>query len=198
MNIKNNQRFQDTEKRMEVAMLELMKVTDFDKITVKKICEKAEVNRSTFYAHFIDIYDMMDKMEVELRKEMLESYKHEGEFQIFSKQSFVHFLEHIKKHKYFYKINLQTRKSFPLKQGFDKLWKIIESRCKIAGITDEEEILYYFIGFQAGFTMILKHWVDMDCIISEKRVATIIQNSLPSIIEKGKKTEGVAYSEIIR
>lgn len=189
MNKKNNQRFQETEKRMEVAMLELMKSTDFEKITVKRICEKAQVNRSTFYAHFLDIYDMMDKMEVHLREEMLNSYNKKEKFQIFSEQSFIYFLEHIKKHKYFYKINLHTRKSFPLKQGFNELWDIIEPRCKNAGITDEEEILYYFIGFQAGFTMILKHWVDTDCVLSERKIARIIQNCIPTIIEKGKKKE---------
>ena len=55
MNTKNNQRYQETEIRMEAAMLKLMEHTDFEKITVKKICETAGVNRSTFYAHFTDI-----------------------------------------------------------------------------------------------------------------------------------------------
>ena len=59
MNTKNNQRFQETERRMEACMLELMKHYEFEKITVKKICEKAQVNRSTFYAHFIDIFDII-------------------------------------------------------------------------------------------------------------------------------------------
>ena len=59
MNTKNNKRFYETEIRMESAMLEIMKSTEFEKITVKRICEKANVNRSTFYAHFIDIYDMI-------------------------------------------------------------------------------------------------------------------------------------------
>ena len=62
MNTKNNQRFKDTEIRMQSVMLELMKYMEFEKITVKKICEKAQVNHSTFYAHFIDINDMLDKM----------------------------------------------------------------------------------------------------------------------------------------
>ena len=52
MNKKNNHRFRETEIRMQTAMLEIMKNTEFKKITVKKICEKAVVNRSTFYAHF--------------------------------------------------------------------------------------------------------------------------------------------------
>lgn len=185
MNKKNNRRFHDTEIRMEAAMLELMKTTDFEKITVKRICEKANVNRSTFYAHFIDMNHMLSKMEQELRKELLESYKPKGSTQIFSEESFIHFLEHIKKHKYFYKINLQTRTSFPLKQGYEGLWDLIEPRCRNAGITDKEEILYYFIGFQAGFTMILKHWVDTDCALSEEKIAAIIEHCMPSILEKG-------------
>lgn len=185
MNTKNNQRFKDTEIRMQSVMLELMKHMEFEKITVKKICEKAQVNRSTFYAHFMDIYDMLDKMEQTLRKELLLSYQNGNEESyVFSEHSFLLFLEHIKKHKYFYKVNLQTRKSFPLKQGYENLWDIIEPRCKEVGILDKEEILYYFINFQAGFTMTLKHWVDTDCKISEKQVAEIIKNCVPNILIK--------------
>ena len=158
MNTKNNQRFKDTEIRMQSVMLELMKHMEFEKITVKKICEKAQVNRSTFYAHFTDIYDMLDKMEQTLREELLLSYQNGNkESYVFSEHSFLLFLEHIKKHKYFYKVNLQTRKSFPLKQGYEKLWDIIEPRCKEVGIFEKEDILYYLINFQAGFTMTLKH-----------------------------------------
>ena len=37
MNTKNNQRFKDTEIRMQSVMLELMKYMEFEKINVKKI-----------------------------------------------------------------------------------------------------------------------------------------------------------------
>lgn len=182
MNKKNNQRFRDTEIHMEYAILELMKIYDFEKITVKKICEKAQVNRSTFYAHFIDIYDMLDKVETELRKELLESYKSEKEISLFSERSFLLFLEHIKKHKYFYKINLQTRKNFPLKQGYEQLWELIKARCESAGIINDDEIMYYLISFQAGFTMVLKHWVDNDCMIENYKIAKIIKNCIPNVL----------------
>lgn len=185
MNTKNNHRFHETEIRMESAMLELMKRTEFEEITVKKICEKAQVNRSTFYAHFIDIYDMLDKMEAFLSRELLEKYRYSSSEKniIFSEESLILFLQHIKKHKYFYKINLQTRKSFPIKQGFEPLWnKIIKPRCQKAGIASEEDMLYYFISFQAGFTMILKHWVDTDCQKEEAAVAKIIKNSIPAVL----------------
>ena len=165
MNTKNNQRFQETEVRMEVAMLDIMKHMDFEKITVKRICEKAEVNRSTFYAHFVDIYDMLDKME----------------------QSFLPFLRHIRKHSYFYRINLQNRKAYPIKQGYEPLWRIIRQRCERAGIGSEEDMMYYFISFQAGFTMILKHWVDTGCKKAETDVAAIIENCIPAVLGEGGK-----------
>ncbi|GEM_PF-5275810 len=42
MNTKNNQRFHETEVRMENAMPELMKRTEFEKISVKKSIFKTE------------------------------------------------------------------------------------------------------------------------------------------------------------
>lgn len=186
MNKKNNQRYQETETRMEVAMLELMKHSEFEKITVKKICEKAKVNRSTFYAHFVDIFELLDKMEIYLGQELLDRYASEppDNHRPFSEGSFIPFLQHIKKHSYFYKINLQHRKAYPIKQGFEPIWNIIKPRFVQAGITTDDEIMYYFIYFQAGFTMILKHWVDTGCQKQESEVAQIIQNCIPAIIQK--------------
>lgn len=59
MNRKNNKQYQDSAARMERAVLELMNQTPFEKITVRLICESAGVNRSTFYAHYTDICDMI-------------------------------------------------------------------------------------------------------------------------------------------
>ena len=74
MNTKNNRQYRNSDVRMKQAMLELMNQTPFDKITVRLICEKAEVNRSTFYAHYADIYDMIGQMETNLQKKLMDSY----------------------------------------------------------------------------------------------------------------------------
>ena len=44
------------------ALFELMKEKDMSKITVKELCEKADVNRSTFYSYYSDIYDLHRKI----------------------------------------------------------------------------------------------------------------------------------------
>ena len=42
-------------------------------------------------------------------------------------------------------------------------------------------MMFYFVGFQAAFTMILKRWVELGCVEGEEKIAQIIQNILPSI-----------------
>lgn len=182
MNKKNNKQFQGSAARMEQAMLELMNTTPFEKITVRLICDRAEVNRSTFYAHYTDIYNMVEQMETNLQKELMNDYPVPGSVTPLSLESFIPFLEFIRKHKDFYRIALKTRREFPLKQGFEPLWnQIIRPLCLKAGITSENEMMFYFVGFQAGFTMILKYWVEHGCAESTEAIAQIIQNTLPSV-----------------
>ena len=45
--------------RMDEAFLELLEEKDFAYITVKEICEKAGVNRSTFYLHYETVNDLL-------------------------------------------------------------------------------------------------------------------------------------------
>ena len=185
MNTKNNMRYREMETRMETAMLDFMKHTAFEKITVKKICEKANVNRSTFYAHYLDIYDMVDKMESHLHHELLASLPVDSspEDMMFSEHLIIFFLQHIRQHQFFYQIALKTRKDFPIKQGYEGMWnRVIKPRCMRAGIRSEAEMMYYFVYFQSGFTMILKRWVDTGCTESEEQIAHLLSNCLPAVL----------------
>lgn len=182
MNKKNNKQFQNSDIRMKQAMLELMNTTTFDKITVRLICDRAGVNRSTFYAHYTDIYDMIEQMETNLQKKLLDSYPVPEIVTPLSLDSLRIFLNFIKEHKYFYQIALKARWEFPLKHGFNPLWnQVVKPFCLKAGITSEDEMIYYFVGFQAGFTMILKRWVEQGCLENTDQIAHIIQNIIPSV-----------------
>ena len=57
---KEDLRITKTKRDLRLALIYLLKDVSFEKITIGDICEKAMVNRMTFYKHFKDKYDLLD------------------------------------------------------------------------------------------------------------------------------------------
>ena len=97
----------ETEKRIETSLLQLMKEQTFESISIRQLIDLAEMNRSTFYRHYLDKYDLLEKIEDRLLgdlqayyQEVLESaclFKLEKDFKvadyIHEKQNLFHFFE---------------------------------------------------------------------------------------------------------
>lgn len=58
------------------AFLELRSKKEIEKITVKELCEKAMINKSTFYSHYTDIYDLSEYLENQIANEIIASMAH--------------------------------------------------------------------------------------------------------------------------
>lgn len=65
MAVKNNRRTIMTKKLLKTALIELMQDKPINKITIKDICEQADLSRSTFYLHYTDQYDLLNDLESE-------------------------------------------------------------------------------------------------------------------------------------
>lgn len=52
-----------TRKVIQDAFFELLNERPINKITVKSICDLAQINRSTFYRYYMDVYDLLDKIQ---------------------------------------------------------------------------------------------------------------------------------------
>ena len=61
--MKNDARVRYTKKVLREALLECLKNKSIKEITVKEICEKAGVNRATFYKHYRDCYNLLEQTE---------------------------------------------------------------------------------------------------------------------------------------
>ncbi|MGJ7922553.1 TetR/AcrR family transcriptional regulator [Neobacillus sp. LXY-4] len=59
---KVDRRVVKTQQAIKTAFLELMGEKNFDHITIQDISDRANVNRSTVYLHYLDKYDLLDKM----------------------------------------------------------------------------------------------------------------------------------------
>ena len=60
-----DRRIKRTKMLLQNALVDLMLEKAVGKISVKELTQKADVNRSTFYLHYLDIYDMLEQMENE-------------------------------------------------------------------------------------------------------------------------------------
>lgn len=63
-------------KMIREAYMELLKEKDINKITVTDIITKADLNRSTFYAHYPDVRSVTEEIENEIIEKMLEVLSH--------------------------------------------------------------------------------------------------------------------------
>ena len=61
-----DRRKRKTRKAIFDACVALMEEKEFQNITVNEIVERADINRGTFYLHFVDKYDMMNSFENEM------------------------------------------------------------------------------------------------------------------------------------
>ena len=103
MNSKNNLRFQQTERKIRNIFLELLRKNDISKISIKEICSLANINRTTFYLHHEDIYELMQCIE----SDMFHYFKviftvPEQNYSL--RERFLHLFSFIKEHQEFYRV----------------------------------------------------------------------------------------------
>ncbi|MDD4773956.1 MAG: TetR/AcrR family transcriptional regulator [Eubacteriales bacterium] len=62
---KTDQRIRLTQSLLKNALVQLMQQQHISKISIRALCDVAGINRSTFYSHYSDQYDLLDKVEQE-------------------------------------------------------------------------------------------------------------------------------------
>lgn len=187
-NTKNNARFRATETRIEDAALDLMRSVRPEKLTVRAVCEAAEINRSTFYAHFLDVADLVERIEARLRTELFARYG-SVPMRALTAVSFVPFLSHVRENAAFYRIALPLRNDYPIAQGREQLFDtVLRPRLEAAGVVDPEAQMLCFVFFQAGFTQVLRRWVEGGCAGDIEEIAALIEGCVPPVLSR----EGLA------
>ncbi|TDK65088.1 TetR/AcrR family transcriptional regulator [Bacillus salipaludis] len=104
-----------TRQLIKEALIDLLQEVDINKITVNRIAERATINRVTFYLHYKDIPDMLEKMAQEMAEDIesimgCTTYDQNSDKNIdFVKLETL--LEYIAENDKFYKVVLNSRRS---------------------------------------------------------------------------------------
>lgn len=173
---KSQSKYFNTAVKMDKAFLELLNIKDFDYITVKEICERAGVNRSTFYLHYetisdllaecveytnnqcfkrfnsrlTDMSDKISTMEIKNLNFITPAYLRPYlEFTFENKRLFETVVEHADV--------MQTEKTFM--SLFNKIFSPVLDRFNIADDKKHYIIMFYI----SGITAVIKEWLKKDC-----------------------------------
>lgn len=73
-------RVQKTEAAIKRAFTELRAQRPVEKVSVKELCRLAQINKSTFYAHYEDVYALSDAMQAEAISFVLGTISHQREW----------------------------------------------------------------------------------------------------------------------
>lgn len=69
-----------TKRSIRSAFLQLRSQKPLERITVKELCQLAEISKATFYLHYHDLYDLSDRLQQEVVQSILSSITHPEAF----------------------------------------------------------------------------------------------------------------------
>ena len=183
-----DQRVRITKIMIKEAFLKLLLEKDIQHITVRELCEKAHINRGTFYSHYLDVYDLKEKIEDELLNKITLSItetlsKAEN---LTDSYIFLTVFELIKNNSELSELILEKSSNFSVLYKFVELIKkiYIEYYKKYYPNTPLDKLERYYLFISSGCITILREWML-------KNMQTSLEELAKEISEIA--TKGIGY-----
>ena len=185
---KSESKYFNTALRMNEALIALLEEKDLEYITVKEICHRAGVNRSTFYLHYETIADLVNET-METINRRFESYfprrgeellsdldrREREELVLVTREYLLPYLRFIRDNKKVYRAAFRAPVSMQVDARYGELKQHI-----LGPILERFEIPaahrpYYMVYYVEGISAIVKEWLRRDCADDVEMVAGIIE-----------------------
>lgn len=190
---KSESKYYNTALLMDEALLLLLEKKDYDFITVKEICEKAGVNRSTFYLHYESIDDLLIETMELINNRFMAAFNNEvinphisekSDLFLINDKYLVPYLNLIKEHKKIYKLIHNKPHIFNNQKAYKELYKnLFEIILDKYGVLNEEKE-YVFVYFSFGVLAIIDKWIEKDCEDDIYKVVGLIKKLIGYTSEK--------------
>lgn len=169
---KNESKYFNTALLMDQALLMLLEKKEYEFITVKEICEKAGVNRTTFYLHYDSIDDLLIETIELINKRFNETFNNEildvnnlnkEELYLIDDKYLIPYLNFINENKKIYKLIHNKPYVFKNQEVFDKLYNSLFDKILDKHGVEDNEKEYIFSFFSLGLVAVVQKWIEKDC-----------------------------------
>ena len=166
MNVKNNKRRRESQEKIEKAFIELLQTREVKDITVSEIIKMTNLNRSTFYANYLDIFELADKMREKLETDFSNLF---ADYDYFNERTgALKMFTHIKENQIFYKTYFKLCYN-------DKHLISIYDRKRAEKERIDDNINYHIEFFRNGLNAIIKLWLKNGCKEPPEEMANILK-----------------------
>ena len=170
-------RIRYTKRVIKEKFLELLDEKPINKITVTELCSKCEINRATFYRHYDDVYDLMNKLEMQFTAELKDAItvsKDDYTISGFTEE----ILEVILKNKDLSRILFSKRTG---KEFLHDILVIAHNKCLEKWKQSNKEVtenqVHYLCTFISNGTIgVLEEWIQKDYQDPANEIADLIEN----------------------
>ena len=181
MNTSGNQLHMETEKKLREALLFYMEQERAP--TVGQLCQRAQINRSTFYRHYTDVYDLMNRVEQEFQHGLYRSLDGDSAFlaRLGSKpEELEPLIAYIGQNPHFYRVYLQKYAVSEDDRSYQRYWQTqVLPLFQSHGVSNEEHIRYYYEYVKTGMVAIFRLWLENGCRETPAELARILFRLLP-------------------
>ncbi len=172
---------------MDEALISLLETKDLEYITVKEICRRAGVNRSTFYLHYETVADLVEEAAETVSRRFLSYFDKKeadlggidgrtpADLVLINEDYLLPYLEFVKDNKSIYRAAYKNPVGMKTAVRYGDLKsKIIEPVLKRFNIPDALH-RYYIAYYIEGLTAIVNEWLDGGCAEPVQTVAAVIE-----------------------
>ena len=184
---KNESKYFNTAIKMDEALITLLEKKDFEYITIKEICDTAEVNRSTFYLHYENTSDLLKETtryiidkhlayyEIDQKRISLqfETCKRE-ELLFITDEYLVPYLKFIKDNQRLFRVSIKQFNSLNMAEVYSKMFEHIFSPILERFHVPEKERAYVMKFYLTGVFAIVMEWLDKNCSDDMETVTRVI------------------------
>ena len=185
-----DRRVKYTKMVIKESFIALLERKDIPQITIKEICENADVNRATFYAHYTDQYDLMRKIQDELFDNVgmyLSDYTHD-EVPAVPVDNVERIFEYIKENARLCKLLLSERGDIHFqKRVMTLVYEKSISELVKNGAISKEDADYVYAFTLTGCIGAIQKWLNDDMKKSPRFMAEMLvklTNGLPELLRK--------------
>lgn len=184
---KSESKYFNTAIKMDEAFLSLIEVKDFEYITVKEICSKAGVNRSTFYLHYETVADLLEETTQYMHRKFIDTFSHKAndfpdigncskdQLMLITPEYLKPYLTFIKDNRKLYSAALEYPQIFQSDITYQIMFQNIFSPILERFGIPANERQYHMLFFLNGIEGIILHWLKGDCSDSIENIIKIIE-----------------------